>query len=93
MHGLQAAKEILGFPEDGEEPKGIPVNHDAEDRLLPLSADAFELVRYGDEPLHFPEVACSYLLKGRTKLQTTLPFDRGGGGGRGGGEMGSRNVN
>jgi len=73
LHGLQAAEEVLGFAEYGEEPGRIPVNHDAEDKLLPLGADSLELVRDGDEPLHLPEVARSHFLEGRTELQAALP--------------------
>lgn len=41
---LQAGKEVLGLAEDGEEPRGISINHDAEDELLPLGTDPLELV-------------------------------------------------
>lgn len=74
LYSLQAAKEVLSFAEDGEEPRGISINHDAEDNLLPLGGDPLELVWDRDEPLHLPEIACSHLLKWRTELQTALPI-------------------
>ena len=76
LYSLQAAKEVLSLTEDGEEPRGIPVNHDTEDKILPLGTDTFELVWDRDEPLHFSEIACSHLLKWRTELQTPLPIQR-----------------
>lgn len=44
LYSLQAAKEVLSLAEDGEEPRGISINHDAEDKLLSLGTDPFELV-------------------------------------------------
>ena len=72
LYSLQAAKEVLGLAEDGEEPGGVSINHDAEDRLLPLGTDPLELVWDRDEPLHLPEIACSHFLERRTELQTAL---------------------
>lgn len=46
LYSLQAAEEVLGLAEDGDEPSGISINHDAEDKLLPLGTDPFELVWY-----------------------------------------------
>lgn len=76
LYSLQAAKEVLSLAEDGEEPRGISINHDAEDKLLPLGTDPFELVWDWDEPLHLPEIAGSHLLKWRTELQTALPIHK-----------------
>lgn len=44
LYSLQAAEEVLSLAEDGEEPRGISINHYAEDKLLSLSTDPFELV-------------------------------------------------
>lgn len=44
LYGLEAAKQILCLGEDGEKPRGIPVNHNAEDELFSLGTDPFELV-------------------------------------------------
>lgn len=80
LHGQQTPEELLGLAEDGEEARGVPVNHDAEDEPLLLDADPLELVGDGDEALHLPEVARPHLLEGRTELQATLPVsekDRG----------------
>lgn len=74
LDSLQAAKEILGLDEDGEKTRGISINHDTEDALLRLRTHTFELVWDRDESLHLPEIACSYLLKWRTELQTALPI-------------------
>lgn len=76
LYSLQAAKEVFGLAEDGEEPRGVPINHDAEDKLLLLGTDPFELVWDRDEPLHLPEIACAHLLKWRTELQTALPIHK-----------------
>ncbi len=72
LYSLQATEEVFGLAVDGEEPRGIPVDHDAEDKLLPLGTDPFKLVWDRDKPLHLPEIACSHLLKWRTELQTAL---------------------
>lgn len=80
LHGQQTPEELLGLAEDGEEARGVPVNHDAEDEPLLLDADPLELVGDGDEALHLPEVARPHLLEGRTELQAALPVseeDRG----------------
>lgn len=76
LYSLQATEEVLCFAEDGEEPRGIPINHDTEDELLPLGTDPFELVWNRDEALHLPEIACSHLLKWWTELQTALPIHK-----------------
>lgn len=68
VYGLQSAKEVLGFAENGEEPWGIFVDHYGEDKLLPLDTDAFELVGDWDETLHFSKVAHSDLLERWTEL-------------------------
>lgn len=76
LYSLQTTEEVLGLAEDGEEPRGVPIDHDAEDKLLPLGADPFELVWYRDEPLHLPEIARSHFLKRRTELQAALPVHK-----------------
>lgn len=76
LDSLEAAKEVLSLAEDGEETRGISIDHDAENKLLPLGTDPFELVWDWDEPLHLPEIACSHLLKWGTELQTTLPVHK-----------------
>lgn len=43
LYSLQADKKVLSFTEDGDKPSGISVNHDTEDRLLPLRTDSFKL--------------------------------------------------
>lgn len=73
LDSLQAAEQVLGLAEDGEEARGIPVDHDAEDELLPLRADPSELVGDGDEALHLPEIAGAHLLERRPELQPALP--------------------
>lgn len=44
LDSLEAAKEVLSLAEDGEETRGISIDHDAENKLLPLGTDPFELV-------------------------------------------------
>ena len=73
LYSQQTTEEVLGLAEDGEEARGVSVDHDAEDKLLPLGTDPFELVWYRDEPLHLSEIACSHFLKRRTELQAALP--------------------
>lgn len=78
LYSLKTAEQVLSLTEDGEEPRGIPVNHDTEDKLLPLCTDPFELVWDRDEPLHLPEIACSHLFKWRTELQAAVPVCKEG---------------
>lgn len=44
LYSLQATKEFFGLAENGKEPRGVSVNHDVKDKLLPLDTDTFELV-------------------------------------------------
>lgn len=74
LNSLQTAKEVLGLAEDGKEPRGISINHNTEDKLLPLGADPFKLAWNRDEPLHLLEIARLHLFKRRTELQTALPI-------------------
>lgn len=45
LYSLQATKEVFSLAENGNKPRGVSVNHDVKDKLLPLDTDSFELVR------------------------------------------------
>lgn len=44
LYSQQTNEEVLSLAENGEEPRGVSINHHAKDELLPLGADTFELV-------------------------------------------------
>lgn len=76
FYSLQTPKKIFCFVEDGEESRCIPIDHEVEDELLPMSTEPFKLIRNGDEALHLSEVASSHLFKWRAELQNALPISK-----------------